>query len=162
MSNTEREEVLSKARAAKDVAPVVAQLSTPRKNEILQRAAENLIAHTEDILAANRKDIEAGRERGMSESLIDRLSLDAARVEGIAGGLRQVAGLQDPVGEILQGRTMDNGIQMKQVRVPLGVMGMVYEARPNVTVDAFGLAIKSGNVPLLRGSNPPAIPIPSW
>ena len=79
-------------------------------------------------------------------------SLDAARVEGIAGGLRQVAGLQDPGGEILQGRTMDNGIQMKQVRVPLGVMGMVYEARPNVTVDAFGLAIKSGNVPLLRGS----------
>ena len=152
MSNTEREEVLSKARAAKDVAPVVAQLSTPRKNEILQRAAENLIAHTEDILAANKQDIEAGRERGMSESLIDRLSLDAARVEGIAGGLRQVAGLQDPVGEILQGRTMDNGIQMKQVRVPLGVMGMVYEARPNVTVDAFGLAIKSGNVPLLRGS----------
>ena len=124
MSNTEREEVLSKARAAKDVAPVVAQLSTPRKNEILQRAAENLIAHTDD----------------------------AARVEGIADGLRQVAGLQDPVGEILQGRTMDNGIQMKQVRVPLGVMGMVYEARPNVTVDAFGLALKSGNVPLLRGS----------
>ena len=152
MSNTEREEVLSKARAAKDVAPVVAQLSTPRKNEILQRAAENLIAHTEDILAANKQDIEAGRERGMSESLIDRLSLDAARVEGIAGGLRQVAGLQDPVGEILQGRTMDNGIQMKQVRVPLGVMGMVYEARPNVTVDAFGLALKSGNVALLRGS----------
>ena len=152
MSNTEREEVLSKARAAKDVAPVVAQLSTPRKNEILQRAAENLIAHTEDILAANKQDIEAGRERGMSESLIDRLSLDAARVEGIAGGLRQVAGLQDPVGEILQGRTMNNGIQMKQVRVPLGVMGMVYEARPNVTVDAFGLALKSGNVALLRGS----------
>lgn len=152
MSNTEREEVLSKARAAKAVAPQFAQLPTPRKNEILNRAAENLIAHTEDILAANQRDIEAGRANGMSESLIDRLSLDAARIEGIAGGLRQVASLQDPVGEILQGRTMDNGIQMKQVRVPLGVMGMVYEARPNVTVDAFGLALKSGNVPLLRGS----------
>ena len=152
MSNTEREEVLSKARAAKAVAPQFAQLPTPRKNEILNRAAENLIAHTEDILAANHLDIEAGRANGMSESLIDRLSLDAARIEGIAGGLRQVASLQDPVGEILQGRTMDNGIQMKQVRVPLGVMGMVYEARPNVTVDAFGLALKSGNVPLLRGS----------
>ena len=152
MSNTEREEVLSKARAAKAVAPQFAQLPTPRKNEILHRAAENLIAHTEDILAANQLDIEAGRANGMSESLIDRLSLDAARIEGIAGGLRQVASLQDPVGEILQGRTMDNGIQMKQVRVPLGVMGMVYEARPNVTVDAFGLALKSGNVPLLRGS----------
>lgn len=152
MSNTEREEVLSKARAAKAVAPQFAQLPTPRKNEILNRAAEILIAHTEDILAANQLDIEAGRANGMSESLIDRLSLDAARIEGIAGGLRQVASLQDPVGEILQGRTMDNGIQMKQVRVPLGVMGMVYEARPNVTVDAFGLALKSGNVPLLRGS----------
>lgn len=152
MSTTEREEVLSKARAAKAVAPQFAQLPTPRKNEILNRAAENLIAHTEDILAANQRDIEAGRANGMSESLIDRLSLDAARIEGIAGGLRQVASLQDPVGEILQGRTMDNGIQMKQVRVPLGVMGMVYEARPNVTVDAFGLALKSGNVPLLRGS----------
>ena len=152
MSNTEREEVLSKARAAKAVAPQFAQLPTPRKNEILNRAADNLIASTEDILAANERDIEAGREAGMSESLIDRLSLDAARIEGIAGGLRQVASLQDPVGEILQGRTMDNGIQMKQVRVPLGVMGMVYEARPNVTVDAFGLALKSGNVPLLRGS----------
>ncbi|OFR62795.1 glutamate-5-semialdehyde dehydrogenase [Corynebacterium sp. HMSC078H07] len=152
MSNTEREEVLSKARAAKAVAPQFAQLPTPRKNEILNRAAENLSAHTEDILAANQRDIEAGRANGMSESLIDRLSLDAARIEGIAGGLRQVASLQDPVGEILQGRTMDNGIQMKQVRVPLGVMGMVYEARPNVTVDAFGLALKSGNVPLLRGS----------
>ncbi|GAA1474456.1 glutamate-5-semialdehyde dehydrogenase [Corynebacterium aurimucosum] len=152
MSNTEREEVLSKARAAKAVAPQFAQLPTPRKNEILNRAAENLIAHTEDILAANQLDIEAGRANGMSESLIDRLSLDATRIEGIAGGLRQVASLQDPVGEILQGRTMDNGIQMKQVRVPLGVMGMVYEARPNVTVDAFGLALKSGNVPLLRGS----------
>lgn len=152
MSNTEREEVLSKARAAKAVAPQFAQLPTPRKNEILNRAAENLIAHTEDILAANQLDIEAGRANGMSESLIDRLSLDAARIEGIADGLRQVASLQDPVGEILQGRTMDNGIQMKQVRVPLGVMGMVYEARPNVTVDAFGLALKSGNVPLLRGS----------
>ncbi|MDK6807070.1 gamma-glutamyl-phosphate reductase [Corynebacterium sp. HMSC062E11] len=152
MSNTEREEVLSKARAAKAVAPQFAQLPTPRKNEILNRAAENLIAHTEDILAANQLDIEAGRANGMSESLIDRLSLDVARIEGIADGLRQVASLQDPVGEILQGRTMDNGIQMKQVRVPLGVMGMVYEARPNVTVDAFGLALKSGNVPLLRGS----------
>ncbi|MHB2251965.1 glutamate-5-semialdehyde dehydrogenase [Corynebacterium aurimucosum] len=152
MSNTEREEVLSKARAAKAVAPQFAQLPTPRKNEILNRAAENLIARTEDILAANQLDIEAGRANGMSESLIDRLSLDATRIEGIAGGLRQVASLQDPVGEILQGRTMDNGIQMKQVRVPLGVMGMVYEARPNVTVDAFGLALKSGNVPLLRGS----------
>lgn len=150
--NTEREEVLSKARAAKAVAPQLAQLSTPRKNEILLAAAAALEESTEKILAANQQDIDEGRERGLSESLIDRLSLDAARIEGIAGGLRQVSGLQDPVGEVLRGGLMSNGIQMKQVRVPLGVMGMVYEARPNVTVDAFGLALKSGNVALLRGS----------
>ncbi|MDN6460713.1 MAG: glutamate-5-semialdehyde dehydrogenase, partial [Corynebacterium flavescens] len=151
-TNSEREEVLSQAQAAKAVAPVFAQLATPKKNEILRRAAEHLVAHSADILAANQQDIEAGRAAGMTEALVDRLALDSDRIEGIAGGLRQVAGLKDPVGEILQGHTMDNGIQMKQVRVPLGVMGMVYEARPNVTVDAFGLALKSGNVALLRGS----------
>lgn len=148
----ERDQVLKLARQAKNVAPILAQLSTPRKNEILLRAAENLVARTPEILEANERDVAAGRAAGMNDSLIDRLSLDATRVEGIAGGLRQVAALQDPVGEVLRGHTMDNGIQMKQVRVPLGVMGMVYEARPNVTVDAFGLALKSGNVPLLRGS----------
>ncbi|MCS5480203.1 glutamate-5-semialdehyde dehydrogenase [Corynebacterium sp. YIM 101645] len=149
---TEREEVLTKARAAKAVAPVLAQLPTSRKNEILLAAAAALIAKTDEIIAANQQDIDSGRAEGLTEALIDRLSLDAARIEGIAGGLRQVAGLKDPVGEVLTGGVMPNGIQMRKVRVPLGVMGMVYEARPNVTVDAFGLALKSGNVPLLRGS----------
>ena len=148
----EREEVLTKARAAKQVAPVLAKLTTPQKNAVLHAAAEELIKRTDEILAANQEDIDNGQKAGMDDSLVDRLRLDAARVEGIAGGLRQVSGLQDPVGEVLQGRTMDNGILMKQLRVPLGVMGMVYEARPNVTVDAFGLALKSGNVALLRGS----------
>lgn len=148
----ERDDVMTKAAAAKKVAPQIATLTAPRKNEILRAAAEELIARTDEILAANNSDIEAGEAAGMTSSLIDRLRLDADRVAGIAGGLRQVAGLSDPVGEVLRGRTMDNGILMKQVRVPLGVMGMVYEARPNVTVDAFGLALKSGNVPLLRGS----------
>ena len=148
----ERAEVLDKAAKAKEVTPAVARLTTPQKNEILLAAADNLVAQTDKILAANEADLNAGRERGMSESLLDRLALSAERIEGIAGGLRQVAGLSDPVGEVLQGRRMDNGIEMKQVRVPLGVMGMVYEARHNVTVDAFGLALKSGNVALLRGS----------
>ncbi|AKK11624.1 glutamate-5-semialdehyde dehydrogenase [Corynebacterium uterequi] len=148
----EREDVLAKARAAKAVAPVLATLPTPAKNQILRAAAEELIARAEEIVAHNAEDLAAGRAAGMSDGLIDRLQLDAARIEGIAGGLRQVAGLADPVGEVLRGRTMDNGITMRQVRVPLGVMGMVYEARPNVTVDAFGLALKSGNVALLRGS----------
>ena len=148
----ERTEVLDKARAAKQVAATFAQLTTPRKNEILEQAAQDLIDNTAAILEANKQDLEAGKERGLSESLLDRLALDEDRVAGIADGLRQVAGLQDPVGQILEGKNMDNGIQMRKVRVPLGVMGMVYEARPNVTVDAFGLALKSGNVPLLRGS----------
>ena len=148
----EREEVLAKARAAKAVAPTLATLPTPDKDALLHAAAENLVAHSEEILAANHRDIEAGREAGMDEALIDRLALSPERIDGIAGGLRQVAGLKDPVGEVLRGSVMPNGIRMKQVRVPLGVMGMVYEARPNVTVDAFGLALKSGNVALLRGS----------
>ena len=155
MSDTrdlEREEVMAKAQAAKAVAPRLATLPTAEKDAVLHAAAEELVARTEEILAANQRDIEEGKAVGLSGSLIDRLALDADRIEGIAGGLRQVASLQDPVGEVLRGRVMYNGIQMKQVRVPLGVMGMVYEARPNVTVDAFGLALKSGNVALLRGS----------
>lgn len=148
----EREQVLKLAQKAKDVAPVIAKLTSAKKNEVLLAAAQTLIAKTEEIISANEKDIQSGRDNGMADSLIDRLALDAARIEGIAGGLRQVAGLKDPVGEVVGGSVMPNGIQMRQVRVPLGVMGMVYEARPNVTVDAFGLALKSGNVALLRGS----------
>ncbi|AIT61631.1 glutamate-5-semialdehyde dehydrogenase [Corynebacterium doosanense] len=149
---SERDEVLAKAHAAKEVAPILAALPTPEKNTLLRAAAETLIERREEILAANARDIATGRDAGMAESFIDRLRLDEARIDGIADGLRQVGSLDDPVGEIIQGRRMDNGILMRQVRVPLGVMGMVYEARPNVTVDAFGLALKSGNVALLRGS----------
>ncbi|AWB82448.1 glutamate-5-semialdehyde dehydrogenase [Corynebacterium yudongzhengii] len=148
----QREEVLSKAESAKSIAPRIATLTTPEKNDLLRAAAEALVKRSAEIIEANKADITAGEKAGMADSLIDRLRLDDNRIAGIADGLRQVASLSDPVGEVLQGRTMDNGIQMKQVRVPLGVMGMVYEARPNVTVDAFGLALKSGNVPLLRGS----------
>ncbi len=150
---SERDEVIAKATLAKKVAPEIAQLGTGVKNQILLAAAEALLERSAEIIEANSRDIAAGRESGMAESLIDRLALDEDRIEGIAGGLRQVAGLTDPVGEVLQGRVMENGIQMRQIRVPLGVMGMVYEARPNVTVDAFGLALKSGNVALLRGSS---------
>lgn len=140
------------AQAAKRVAPQLAELPTAEKNTVLRAAAESLVARTAEILEANGADIAAGREAGMEESLIDRLALDAERVAGIADGLVQVASLPDPVGDVVQGRTLPNGLKLRQVRVPLGVMGMVYEARPNVTVDAFGLALKSGNVALLRGS----------
>ena len=140
------------ARAAKDVAQALANASTEDKNRILNDAAAALEARASDIMAANERDIRAGREAGLSEALIDRLALTPERVKGIADGLRQVASLPDPVGDIVAGRTLANGLRIRQVRVPLGVMGMVYEARPNVTVDAFGLALKSGNVALLRGS----------
>lgn len=148
----ERAEVIQKAQRAKAVAGELARYTSARKNELLLAAADELLARTHDTLVANARDIDAGRVRGFSDALLDRLRLDETRVAGIADGLRQVAALPDPVGEVLRGATLGNGIRISQVRVPLGVMGMVYEARPNVTVDAFGLALKSGNVALLRGS----------
>ncbi|AKK03773.1 glutamate-5-semialdehyde dehydrogenase [Corynebacterium epidermidicanis] len=148
----ERADVLIKARRAKEVAPAIARLTTSKKNQILLAAAQALEENSARVLEANAADLAAGVDAGMGQSLLDRLALTQERVHAISGGLRQVAGLADPVGEVVQGRNMPNGITMKQVRVPLGVMGMVYEARPNVTVDAFGLALKSGNVALLRGS----------
>ena len=148
----ESAEVTRLATAARAVAPVTARLTSEQKNQVLVAAASALLAATGRILAANNADIAAGEAAGMSPSLLDRLRLSPERIEAIAGGLRQVAGLADPVGDIVRGSVMPNGIRMRQVRVPLGVMGMVYEARPNVTVDAFGLALKSGNVALLRGS----------
>ncbi|CAM3102409.1 glutamate-5-semialdehyde dehydrogenase [Corynebacterium gottingense] len=140
------------AREAKRVAPLLAKVSTAVKNRALVAAAGALVERVDEILAANEKDIEAVRANGMSEAMVDRLALSQQRVEAMAAGLEQVANLGDPIGEVLRGHTMPNGIRMRQVRVPLGVMGMVYEARPNVTVDAFGLALKSGNAALLRGS----------
>lgn len=148
----QRDEVLAKARAAKAASRVIATLTTDVKNKVLYAAAKALEQQSSRILGANSLDIAAGREAGFPDSLIDRLALTEERIVGIAGGLRQVAALPDPVGDVLAGKTLPNGIRMQQVRVPLGVMGMVYEARPNVTVDAFGLALKSGNVALLRGS----------
>ncbi len=146
--------MLGKAAKAKAASRAIGQLTTQRKNEVLLAVAEALLApqSVEDILAANDADVARGRQAGMSESLVDRLRLDHERLEGMSDGLKQVASLPDPVGEVIRGRTLPNGIRLSQIRVPLGVMGMVYEARPNVTVDAFGLALKSGNVALLRGS----------
>lgn len=147
----ERDEVLRKAARAKEISREVA-LTTEQKNALLAAAADALVAQSETILAANAKDVAAGRDNGLSEALIDRLSLSEERIEAFANGLRKVIDLVDPIGEIVRGYTRPNGLRLTQVRVPLGVMGMVYEARPNVTVDAFGLAVKSGNIPLLRGS----------
>ncbi|MEB3049103.1 glutamate-5-semialdehyde dehydrogenase [Mycolicibacter sp. MYC123] len=147
-----RQEVHDAARRARVASRALTSLSTAAKNNVLNAAADALLAHTDDILAANAEDLAVARAAGTPEAMLDRLALNPERVEGIAAGLRQVAGLPDPVGEVLRGYTLPNGLLLRQQRVPLGVVGMVYEGRPNVTVDAFGLTLKSGNAALLRGS----------
>jgi glutamate-5-semialdehyde dehydrogenase len=146
------EEVRAVAARAREAAADLAPLSRAAKDAALQAMAEALAAATDTVLAANAKDIAAGRDAGLSAALIDRLALSDERVAAMAQGLRDVAGLPDPVGEVVRGYTQPNGLEIRQVRVPFGVLAMIYEARPNVTVDAAGLAVKSGNAALLRGS----------
>jgi glutamate-5-semialdehyde dehydrogenase len=148
-----REQVHDAARRARVAARELATLSTETKNRALHAAADALLARTHEILAANGEDLDAARAAGTPDAMLDRLALNPQRVDAIASGLRQVAGLPDPIGEVLRGRTLPNGLQLRQQRVPLGVVGIVYEGRPNVTVDAFGLTLKSGNAVLLRGSS---------
>lgn len=147
-----RDAVYDAARRARSASRELALLTADRKNAVLLDAADALVAGQQGILEANGRDIEEQSAAGTAEAMLDRLRLTPQRIEGIAGGLRQVAGLADPVGTVLRGSTRPNGLQLRQVRVPLGVIGMIYEGRPNVTVDAFGLAFKSGNAALLRGS----------
>lgn len=148
-----REHVHDAARRARGAARALATLSTETKNRALTTAADHVLMRVGEVLAANEQDLEAARAAGTPEAMLDRLALNPGRVEGIGDGLRQVAGLPDPLGEVLRGSTLPNGLQLRQVRVPLGVVGIVYEGRPNVTVDAFGLTLKSGNAVLLRGSS---------
>ena len=142
-------DVAARARAA---ATELAPLSRARKDAALLAMADALLDATDAVVAANAMDVANGRAAGLNDGLIDRLSLDADRIAAMAQGLRDVAGLTDPVGEVLRGYTQPNGLEIRQVRVPFGVIAMVYEARPNVTVDAAALALKSGNAALLRGS----------
>lgn len=127
------------------------QLTTLVKNDALQSVAAGLVKETERILAANEKDYEIAKQGGMAEGLLDRLKLTPERVEGMAEGLRQIAELQDPVGEIMESFDRPNGLHINKVRVPMGVIGIIYEARPNVTADAFGLCFKTGNAVILKG-----------
>ena len=145
--------VKTKAAAAKKAAAKLAVTSTAVKNKALLAMAEALLAKQEEILAANALDMERAAAKGMKSSMLDRLKLTEARIEGMADGLRQVANLPDPVGNVLDGKTLANGLQITKVRVPLGVIGIIYEARPNVTADAAGLCLKSGNAVVLKGGS---------
>ena len=148
-----RQLVHDAARRARVAARALGSLTTVDKDRALHAAADAVLAGVDTILAANAEDVAIARAAGTPDAMLDRLALNPQRVDGIAAGLRQVAGLPDPVGEVLRGRTLPNGLQLRQQRVPLGVVGIVYEGRPNVTVDAFGLTLKSGNAVLLRGSS---------
>lgn len=129
------------------------RLTTAQKNEALLAMAEALVNHTEELIAANHNDLKRGREQGTSESLLDRLKLTEDRIGAIAEGLRQIVALPDPVGDTLEQIERPNGLRIEKIRVPLGVIGIIYEARPNVTVDAAGLCLKTGNPVVLRGGS---------
>ena len=145
--------LLDLGRRAQSAARVLATTTTGARDAALWAAADLLVASTEEILEANARDVERATRGDAPATIVDRLRLDAGRVEAMAAGLRQVAGLPDPVGEVVAGWTRPNGLRITKVRVPLGVVGIIYENRPNVTSDAFGLCLKSGNAAFLRGSS---------
>lgn len=140
-------------RRAKTASAVLANTSTELKDSALRSAADLLLEHCDTILSANRIDVERAESKGTSPTVIDRLRLDEGRVTSMANGLRQVATLADPIGEVVEGWVRPNGLSINKVRVPLGVVAIIYENRPNVTSDAFGLCLKSGNAAFLRGSS---------
>ena len=148
MTYTYMEEI---GKRAKEAAKTVQYLGQKRKNEGLCMAAEELLIQQKYLLAENEKDIQAAKVNGMKDSLVDRLRLTQKRIEGMAEGLRQIAGLPDPIGEVISMNERPNGLKIGRRRVPLGVVGIIYESRPNVTADAFGLCLKTGNVMILRG-----------
>ena len=145
--------VQAKAQAAKQAAAKLAVTSTAVKNAALLAMAAALEAQQSEILAANERDMTAAAAKGTKSSMLDRLKLTAERISGMADGLRQVAGLADPVGNVIDGKTLPNGLHITKIRVPLGVIGIIYEARPNVTADAAGLCLKSGNAVILKGGS---------
>jgi glutamate-5-semialdehyde dehydrogenase len=145
------DELIQKGKKAKEAAKTLAQLSTNKKNEALLKAATLIIEKADFILSENQKDLDNATTNNVKGALLDRLRLNQQRLESIAEGLEQVARLDDPIGESLSMKKRPNGLQIGQIRVPLGVIGIIYEARPNVTADAFALCLKTGNAVLLRG-----------
>ena len=146
-------ELLELCQSASACRGVIGKLSTEEKNAVLQTAAELLINKEETILEANKLDIEYAAQKGMAKGMIDRLALNSARVADMADGLRQVATLKDPIGDVLSSVERPNGMVVTKRRVPMGVVGIIYESRPNVTADAFGLCFKTGNVCVLKGGS---------
>lgn len=138
-------------QAAKEAAVVLARLSSNEKNNALKASADALEKNINEVLEANKKDVEAAVANGIKGAFIDRLTLTEKRVKEMADGLRSVAALDDPIGEVLYMKTLDNGLKIGQKRVPMGVIGIIFEARPNVTADAFGLCLKAGSATILRG-----------
>ena len=147
------EQMEDMGRRAKEASYLLGRLGTEEKNQGLLAAADGLLAHTESILAANALDMENGRKRGMHQGLLDRLALNEARIEAMAEGLRQIVTLEDPIGEVLSMKKRPNGLLIGEKRVPMGVIGIIYESRPNVTADAFGLCFKAGNAVILKGGS---------
>ncbi len=148
-----KDEVIEQARKAKEAARVLANTPTDKKDNVLLRLADKLEESVEKILAANKKDMEAGEKSGLTRALLDRLELSEERIAGMASGLREIVQLEDPVGEAVKMWRRPNGLEIGQVRVPLGVIGIIYEARPNVTIDVAGLCLKAGNAVILRGGS---------
>lgn len=146
-------EVINKSKLAKQAAQSMGNLTTAQKNEALLLMADALITEQQAIIEANEKDLHRGKELGTSASLLDRLALNETRIAAMAEGLRQIVELPDPVGDTLESFDRPNGLRIRKIRVPLGVIGMIYEARPNVTVDAAGLCLKTGNAVVLRGGS---------
>lgn len=146
-------ELISKGKKAKEASYILSNISTNEKNKALNEMAKALLENSKDIIEANKIDIENARNKGISKSMIDRLLLNEDRIKGMSSGLTQVAGLEDPIGEVSSIVIRPNGLQIGKKRVPLGVIGIIYEARPNVTCDAVGLCLKSGNTTILRGGS---------
>jgi glutamate-5-semialdehyde dehydrogenase len=147
------EQIAAVATRAREAATVLALATRAQKDLALEAMAQALLDGADRVLAANAEDVATAEETDTPAHMVDRLRLDRERVAAMAQGLRDVAGLPDPVGEVLRGSTLPNGLELRQVRVPFGVVGVIYEARPNVTADAAGICVKSGNAVLLRGSS---------
>ncbi len=145
--------MINMAKRAKEASEELARLSTPAKNSMLKNMARGILKRKKEILRANERDVKLAKKKGLSRALIDRLTLNPARIENMAKSLREVASLPDPVGRIMKTTRRPNGLVIKKIRVPIGVIAMIYEARPNVTVEASGLALKSGSAIILKGGS---------